>query len=206
MNNQTNEYAFESYVEEILLKKSGYASGKVSDYNKALALFPSYIISFIKSTQKPLWDMVYSLQGNIMETEIVEALSKELNTKGTLDVLRHGFKYRGKRFFAAYFKPAHNMSDEVLACYNSNVLTVTRQIPCHPKDNSEMDLTLALNGLPIVTIELKNPSTGQNYRNAIKQYRETRNPAAPLFAFKKRALVNFAVDTEEAYMTTKIDR
>lgn len=206
MSDQTKEYAFESYVEEILLTKSGYQQGSVSDWDKALALFPSYIISFIQKTQEKLWNSMFQLQGRIMEREIIDSLRRELSTKGMLDVLRHGFKYRGKRFYAAYFKPAHNMSADVVKRYNANTLTVTRQIPCHPNDSSEMDLTIALNGLPVVTIELKNPATGQHYRNAIAQYRNDRNPAAPLFKFKERALVHFAVDPEEAYMTTKLDK
>lgn len=206
MSSQRNEYAFESYVEEILLTQSGYEKGSVAKYDKELALFPSYIISFIKITQPKLWDSMYSLQGDIMESDIIQSLKKELALKGMLDVLRHGFKYRGKRFFVAYFKPAHNMSDDVVALYNANILTVTRQVPCHHNDNSEMDLTIALNGLPIVTIELKNPATGQNFHHAIKQYREDRNPAAPLFKFKERALVHFAVDTEEVHMTTKLEK
>lgn len=206
MSKQRNEYAFESYVEEIMLTKSGYKKGFVSDYNKEIALFPSYIVEFIKKTQLELWQTVYSLQGEIMETEIIESLKKELASKGMLDVLRHGFKYRGKRFFVAYFKPAHNMSADVVERYEANTLTLTRQIPCHHNDNSEMDLTIALNGLPVATIELKNPATGQTFHHAIKQYRDSRNPAAPLFKFKERALVHFAVDPEEAHMTTKLEK
>ena len=206
MSNQRNEYAFESYVEEILLTKSGYDKGFVSDYNKESALFPDYIIAFIKQTQPELWQTMHALQGDIMESDIIDSLKKELASKGMLDVLRHGFKYRGKRFFVAYFKPAHNMSPDVVARYNANKLTVTRQIPCHHNDSSEMDLTIALNGMPIVTIELKNPATGQNFHHAIKQYREDRNPAAPLFKFKERTLVHFAVDPEEAHMTTRLEK
>lgn len=206
MSKQRNEYAFESYVEEIMLSQSGYKKGTVADYNKELALFPKYILEFIKQTQPELWQQVFSLQGEIMHTDIIDSLKKELASKGMLDVLRHGFKYRGKRFFVAFFKPAHNMSEDVVERYNANILTVTRQIPCHHNDNSEMDLTIALNGLPVATLELKNPATGQTFHHATKQYRDTRNPAAPLFKFKERALVHFAVDPEEAYMTTKLEK
>lgn len=200
---QTNEFAFESYVEEILLTK-GLQKGSTKDWDKDKALFPAYIITFLKSTQPELWESMYKLQGVAMNAEIITALCKELDTKRTLDVLRHGFKYRGKRFQTAYFKPAHNLSYDVIDLYNKNVLTVTRQILCHPKDTSEMDLTLALNGLPVATIELKNPSTNKTYKNAIYQYRTERDYRAPLFSFKKRALVHFAVDTEEVYMTTEL--
>ena len=200
---QVNEYAFESYVEEILLTK-GYGKGYTKDWDKQRAIFPDYVIDFLQSTQKALWESMYKLQGKEMSDEIITALCKELDTKGTLDVLRHGFKYRGKRFQMAYFKPAHNLSEDVLDLYNENCLTVTRQIMCHPKDTSEMDLTIALNGLPISTIELKNQATHQTYKHAIHQYRTERDCRAPLFSFKKRALVHFAADTEEIYMTTEL--
>lgn len=200
---QTNEFAFESYVEEILLTK-GYKKGSLEHWDKERALFPSYVLQFLNNTQPELWESMYKLQGKDMHTEIISVLCKELDTKGTLDVLRHGFKYRGKRFQMAYFKPAHNLSDDVISLYNKNVLTVTRQIMCHPKDTSEIDITLALNGLPVATIELKNPATHQTYRHAIHQYRNDRDFRAPLFSFRKRALVHFAADTEEVHMTTKL--
>ena len=200
---QVNEFAFESYVEEIFLNK-GYKKGDVKDWDRDKALFPYYIIDFLKSTQKKLWESMHQLQGENMNKEIIDALCKEIDTKGILDILRHGFKYRGKRFRMAYFKPAHNLCYDVLELYNKNVLTVTRQVLCHPKDSSEMDITISLNGLPVATIELKNPNTHQTYRDAIRQYCKDRDFRAPFFSFKKRALVHFAVDTEEVFMTTEL--
>ena len=88
--------------------------------------------------------------------------------------------------------------------YESNELTVYRQIACHPKDNSTVDIVLALNGLPVATIELKNPQTGQNWKHAVKQYRQDRKPSAPLFSFKTRSLVHFAADSEEVHMCTRL--
>jgi type I restriction enzyme R subunit len=95
----------------------------------------------------------------------------------------------------------------VLAQYGKNRLTVMRQVPCHPGDNRTLDMVLAINGLPVATIELKNPGTGQNWKHACRQYREDRedrDPRAPLFDFKKRALVHFAADPDEVHMTTRL--
>ena len=75
--------------------------------------------------------------------------------------------------------------------FRKNRLTVTRQVPCHPGDNRTVDMVFAVNGLPVATSELKNPGTGQNWRNAVRQYKEDRDPRAPLFEFKKRALGAF---------------
>jgi type I restriction enzyme, R subunit len=96
-----------------------------------------------------------------------------------LHVLRHGFKFYGKTFRMAYFKPAHGLNDEVLALYAKNQLTVTRQVPCHPGKHDTVDLLFALNGLPVGTCELKNPGTGQTWRNAVAavaQYQPDRDP------------------------------
>jgi type I restriction enzyme R subunit len=104
----------------------------------------------------------------------------------------------------AYFKPAHGLNDEVLALYAKNQLTVTRQLPCHPGKHDTVDLLFAVNGLPVATCELKNPGTGQNWRNAVGQYQSDRDPRAPLFRFKERALVHFAADPDEVHMTTRL--
>jgi type I restriction enzyme R subunit len=200
---QTNEKAFESYVEQMLLAK-GWQAGSVKDWNKDRALFPAQITDFIAATQTPLWESMRAQHGANLETLIVNELVKELAIKGSLHVLRHGFKFYGKTFRLAYFKPAHGLNAEVLAHYQQNRLTVTRQVPCHPGDHSTLDMLFAVNGLPVATCELKNPWTGQNWRHAVKQYRQDRNPRAPLFEFKYRALVHFAADPDEIHMTTRL--
>ena len=200
---QTTEKAFESYVEAMLLAK-GWQQGSTSDWDQDNALFPESIIDFISVTQPKLWEQMQSQHGEQLKPMVIDVLSKELAIKGTLHVLRHGFKFYGKTFRVASFKPAHGLNPDVQAQYETNRLTVTRQVPCHPGDTKTVDLVFALNGLPVATCELKNPWTGQNWRHAVKQYREDRNPHAPLFAFKQRSLVHFAVDPDEVHMTTRL--
>lgn len=203
MSQQTTEKAFETYVVTMLLQQSGWTKGDLSEWDKENALFPAQLFSFLETTQPKLWQEMRSLHGGALEAMLIDTLGKELALKGTLHILRHGFKFYGKTFRAAQFKPAHGLSPDVLALYEQNSLTVTRQVPCHPKDNSTVDIVLSLNGLPLATIELKNPQTGQTFRHAIAQY-ERRESTAPLFAFKSRALVHFAVDSEQVHMTTKL--
>jgi len=200
---QTTEKAFETYVEQILLAK-GWQQGSVSEWDQERALFPGQIVAFIAATQPQLWEAMRGQHGAQLESMLLSTLVKELTIKGSLDVLRHGFKFYGKTFRLATFKPAHGLNDEVLAQYQANRLTVTRQIPCHPGDHSTVDLVFAVNGLPVATCELKNPWTGQSWRNAVRQYQEDRNPRAPLFEFKQRALVHFAADPDEVHMTTRL--
>lgn len=201
---QTTEKAFETYVEEILLTTGGWKSGTNAEWDTERAVFPAQLFSFIQSTQASLWTEMRGLHASGLEELLLNTLVKELDTKGSLHVLRHGFKFYGKTFHLAYFKPAHGANAEVLELFAKNRLTVTRQVPCHPHDNRTLDMVLAVNGLPVATIELKNPGTGQNWQHAVRQYQNDRDPRAALFDFKKRALVHFAVDPDEVHMTTRL--
>jgi type I restriction enzyme R subunit len=204
MSGQTNEHAFETYAEEILLKGGGWKSGSLAEWDKERAVFPAQIFAFLQDTQPKLWDEMRAQHSSGLEALLLNTLVKELGSKSSLHVLRHGFKFYGKTFRLAYFKPAHGANFESLDLFSKNRLTVTRQVPCHPGDHRSLDLVLSVNGLPVATIELKNPGTGQTFRHAVKQYRDDRDPRAPLFEFKQRALVHFAVDPEEIRMTTRL--
>ena len=143
---------------------------------------------------------------------MLDSLSKELGLKGTLHVLRHGFKCYGKTLRMAWFRPNTRMNPEAAESYARNRLTVARQVAfASVMKNADgknrrcvIDVTLAVNGIPVVTAELKNPLTGQRAADAIRQYRNERDGRDLLFAFKKRALVHFAVDPDEVWMTTRL--
>lgn len=201
---QTTEKSFESYVEEILLTMGGWKSGSNAEWDKERALFPAQAFAFLQKTQPNPWAEMKDLHAAGLEPLLLNTLVKELDAKGSLHVLRHGFKFYGKTFRLGYFKPAHEANPEMLELFAQNLLTVTRQVPCHPSDNRTLDMVLAVNGLPVATIELKNPGTGQNWRHAVRQYENSRDPRTPLFDFKKRSLVHFAADTDQVHMTTRL--
>ena len=203
MINQTSEQAFESAVESMLME-GGWHSEDSEGWDVDLALFPTTVLSCISGTQPDTWDELTSLHGTKLENLILEGLAKELDIKGTLYVLRHGFRFSGRTIRIAWFKPAHGLNPDTLARYERNRLTVSRQVLCHPGKNDSVDVLFSLNGLPVATCELKNPMTGQNWKNAVKQYKRTRDPNSPLFRFKRRALVHFAADTDEIHMATKL--
>jgi type I site-specific restriction-modification system R (restriction) subunit len=136
-----------------------------------------------------------------------------LASKGTLGVLRHGFKCYGKELRLAYFQPNSGMNPDAAARYAANRLTITRQVeflsdvlkrPDGQKRKCILDVVLSVNGLPVVTVELKNPLTGQRAEDARKQYMTDRDGRDLLFRFKERALVHFAVDPDEAWMATEL--
>src|SRR5229473_621619 len=126
MPGQTNERAFETYVEEILLTRGGWKSGSNAEWDKERALFPPQVFAFIQDTQEQLWAEMKALHAAGLESLLLGTLVKELDAKGSLHVLRHGFKFYGKTFRLGYFKPAHEANPEVLELFAQNLLTVTR--------------------------------------------------------------------------------
>ena len=175
-----SEKAFENYIQEAMAA-GGWSVGDKTLWDKETAIFPEYVLGFIKKTQPQLWTQMEQLHGAELPGLLIKALLKERINKGTMHIIRHEFKFYGKAFKLAYFKPAHGMNPEALALYDQNQFHVTRQIPCHPDDNSTIDMLLSLNGIPLMTLELKNPATGQTWRDAVNQYQTDRNPHAPLF-------------------------
>ena len=203
MTSHTTEQAFESTVESMLLE-AGWHAGDLGEWDVERALFPARAVAFIRETQPDEWARMAGLHGDDVESLVVAQLARELDTKGALDVLRHGFRFSGRTFRLAYFAPAHGLNPDALARFERNELTVTRQAPCHPGKGDTLDLVFALNGVPVATCELKNPMTGQDWRDAVRQYQQDRDPNAPLFRFKRRALVHFAADPDEVHMTTRL--
>jgi len=201
----TTEKAFEAYIQEAMATR-GWIAGSNTLWDKQKALFPKYILSFIKDTQGDLWNQMEKLHGTGLPGMLIDSLFKERDTKGTLHIIRHGFKFYGKTFKLSYFKPAHGLVEETIEQYRKNTLHVTRQVPCHPADTSTIDMVLSLNGIPLVTMELKNPVTGQTWKQAVQQYKSDRDPRSPLFQFTKGAVVHFAIDPDEVHMATRLNK
>lgn len=199
-----DEQAFEAYIESAL--QPDWITVPNTAFNPVKALFPEAVLSFIQSSQSELWADLEKINGDLLGEQLIKTLIKERLNKGTLYVLRHGFKFQGQTIKLAYYRPAHSLSKEAEVLYQCNSFQVCRQVSYHPEQQQTIDLVLAVNGIPVVTMELKNPSTGQSAQDAIKQYREARDPSTALLSFKSGALVHFAVDTDEVYMTTHLQK
>jgi type I restriction enzyme R subunit len=200
---RTREAAFETAIEAVLLD-GGYTRVNAKGFDREQAIFPDEVLLFIRATQSKVWEKLETLHGEQTGTRVLESLCKWLETHGTLTTLRHGFKCFGKTLRIAFFRPAHGLNPELEARYQANRLGLTRQLRFSPKSEKSLDVVLSVNGIPVVTLELKNPLSGQTVTDAIYQYRHDRDPREPIFAFAKRTQVHFAVDTEEAYMTTRL--
>src|SRR5450755_2864781 len=182
-----------------------YREGAAKDrYDKARALDPTLVLDFIQTTQPKLWKSLEDIHGEEASKVVLDHLVKELETKGMLKVLRQGFKCYGKKLRVAVFAPNNRMNPDTLALFKQNVLSVTRQLYYGVEHSKSLDLVLFLNGLPVVTVELKNPLSGQTVEDAKKQYKKNRDQRELLFDFTKRTLVHFAVDQDAVFMTTRL--
>ena len=198
-----SEAAFESVIEAHLLQ-NGYIPIAREDFDRDRAIFPATVLAFIRETQPVEWAKLEALHGDQTGEQILTDLCKWMDANGSLATLRHGFKCYGRTLHAAFFKAAHELNPELEARYAANRLGLTRQLRFSPQSEKSLDITLSLNGIPIATVELKNPLTGQTVEDAIGQYRRDRDPREPIFEFKRRTLVHFAVDTECVCMTTRL--
>lgn len=203
--NINTEQTFEAAIEQSLVKNGGYKKGNPEDYSPELGLFKYDVIRFLQETQPDKWERINTVHGEETHERIIRRLIKELDLRGSLDVLRNGFTDYGIRFQMAYFKPASDLNPDAIELYNKNELKVYRQIYYTTKNKNSVDMVLSLNGIPLATAELKNQFTGQNVTHAIRQYNTTRDNRELLFAFKKRSLVHFAIDQDEVFMCSKLD-
>jgi type I restriction enzyme R subunit len=205
MASGTKEIHFEEHIENYLTNTvKEYKSVSPTLYDKELCVIPSEIIAFIKDTQPKQYQALEKQYGALVDTKIVETIAKNITKNKTLDVLRNGVKDRGQKLTLAYFKPAHNKTPEHEIAYSKNRLSLVRQLQYSNRTKNEIDIVLCINGIPVVTLELKNALTRQNHHNAIKQYMQDRDPKGERFLEFKRCLVHFAVGTEKVFMTTQL--
>jgi type I restriction enzyme R subunit len=189
-----------------------YADGDSAAYDRARAMFPADVIAWVQDTQPKAWDALSKYHGAAAETVLLDRIRKQLDDRGTLDVLRHGIELLGLRqpLQLAQFKPALAMNPELQQKYAANRLRVVRQVRYSLHNENSIDLVLFLNGLPIATVELKSNFT-QSVDDAVDQYRFDRHPkpkgqnaAEPLLDFPRGALVHFAVSNSAVMMTTRL--
>lgn len=199
------EIDFENDIEHALVSLGGYEKGNPTTYDPEAALFPPDVVAFVQKTQPKIWARLTGLDAAKAPAMLLDSLVKELAAKGALAILREGFKCVGKTVRLAYFAPNTGLDPASTERYGDNRLTIVRQV--NTQSGAIPDVVLAVNGLPVATLELKNPmsATRWNVENAKYQYRFERDPKELLFAFKQRCLVHFAVDTERVFMTTKLE-
>jgi type I restriction enzyme R subunit len=198
-----DEAAFEAEIVAALLDR-GYEEVSWHEFDAEHGLDFGLTLAFIGATQQKQWDKLVSLHGSPDNAQKAfrQRLVRELDARGTVDVLRHGVVDHGVTIQLAYFRPAHGLTPELIARYEKNRLSVVRQLRYEPGTDRAVDLALFVNGIPVATAELKNALTGQGLDDAKEQYRTDRDPKNVTLG--RRAIVHFAVDTERVAMTTHL--
>lgn len=188
-----------------------YEPGAASLYDRARALFAPDLIAWVRATQPKTWESLSRSLGAGAEAALLDRVRKQIDDRGTLDVIRHGVEMVGVRGMIqlAQFKPAMGMNPDIIAAYQGNRLRVVRQLRYSTANENCLDLGLFLNGIPVATVELKTDFT-QSIADAIDQYRFDRLPRPkghnpePFLGFPNGALVHFAVSNSEVHMATKL--
>lgn len=198
-----------SLRERMTVAKGAYISGGYNKrapeaYDKSLCLIPKDVLDFILITQPKEWDKLKKNAPDETGSHLLNRLADEIKKYGTLHVLRKGIKSLGCKFDLIYFQPPSTLNPETQKLYQGNLFSIVRQLKYSEKNENSLDTAIFLNGLPIFTVELKNPLTGQTVQNAIRQYRQDRDPREPLFTFR-RCLAHFTVDPDLVYFTTKLE-
>ena len=198
-----NEQTFQCLIKDYLIQENGYVESFNAGYDVHYAIDVDMLFSFLELTQEKATNRLKEIYKTNYRTKVLENLNRELSTRGSIDVIKHGIKDYGVKLELAYFKPPTNLNPDQFILYKQNVVSVTEELAFD--GGKEIDLVIFLNGIPIITMELKNAFTNQTYKHAIKQYKKDRDKNNQLFRFKERAIVNFAMDTDEAYMTTRLN-
>ncbi len=197
------EAAFETVLFDSLLA-GGYEDVPRDAFDRERAIFTDVVIDFIRTTQQKHWEKLEALHGAKTAERIIHDLCEWMDTHGSLATLRHGFKCYGRTLRVAFFKAAHELNPELEAHHAANRVGVTRQLHYSTRNENSLDVVLSVNGIPVVTLELKNHLTGQTVQDAIRQYQTDRDPREILFEFKRRTLVHFAADPDLVFMATRL--
>lgn len=202
-----NEKQFESNIEAFLISPDGgYEKATDAGYTSSsgMALDIHTLVGFVKATQPIMWQRFEKQCNSDPYKKFYKCFEDAVQMDGLLSVMRHGFKHRGMDFKVCYFKPESTLNDVAVKRYEQNVCQCIRQWHYSEQNNNSVDMMLAINGIPVVAIELKNQLTGQTVDNAKLQWQYDRDQREPAFWLNHRILAYFAVDLYEAWMTTEL--
>lgn len=205
-----SEKNFEAFIEAYLISEEGgwtkaTDAGLRSEESKGMNVDIVTLTDFVKSTQPMAWRRFERMCTIQPGRQFYKSFENAVTQDGLISVLRHGFKHRGISFRVCYFKPESELNDLAVENYHKNVCQCIRQWHYSEQNQNTIDMLLAINGIPVIAIELKNQLTGQSVDDAKKQWAYNRNPKEPVFGFNKRILAYFACDLYDVYMTTRLE-
>ena len=204
MNNILSEKEYQRYIIERLVGEHGYVERKNFCFDAKFAMDREMLFKFLDETQPETMASLRKVFRDKTEDTVVAAINTELtkNRGSLIDALKHGVEIANNKLVLFFRKPASGLNRELVALYEQNIFSVMEEV--WATDDERVDLVVFINGLALMSFELKCNFAGQSYHDAILQYREARDPNARLFRFKAGCLVNFAMDLSEVYMTTRL--
>ena len=204
MTNILSEKDYQKYLLERLEQDNGFVIRKASNYDRLFAVDREMLLKFLNDTQPDTMDYLRKIYKADLEDTIVSFINAETTkARGSLiEVLKHGIEISNRKLELMYTKPATTFNPELTKKYSQNIFSVMEEV--WASDKERIDVVIFLNGLAIIAFELKCNTAGQSYQDAIYQFRTERSPKTRLFLFKAGTLVNFAMDLEEVYMTTRL--
>lgn len=204
MNNILSEKEYQRYIIERLVGEHGYVERKNFCFDAKFAMDREMLFKFLDETQPETMASLRKVFRDQTEETVVAAINTELtkNRGSLIDALKHGVEIANYKLVLFFRKPASGLNRELVARYEKNIFSVMEEV--WATDDERVDLVVFINGLALMSFELKCNFAGQSYHDAILQYREARDPNARLFRFKAGCLVNFAMDLNEVYMTTRL--
>ena len=203
MPSNVRENGLETLICDYLVNHNGFELGNTAEYNKEYAIDEGRLFRFLESSQPDKLDELRLQDSALEKKRFLEQLDKRLKSDGVIDVLRKGLKYKHLHFDMMFVRPSLQ-NPQAKEDYEKNIFSVTRQLQYSASNpRLALDVCLFINGLPVVTMELKNQLTKQNVFDAVEQYKNDRSPSELLFSFK-RTIVHFAVDDNEVRMCTEL--
>ncbi|MBR3359411.1 MAG: type I restriction endonuclease subunit R [Aeriscardovia sp.] len=205
MNDIISEKQYQHEIMDYLQSVNGYRIRKDSDFDRYYAMDRELLFEFLNKSQPDVMAELYKIFKTDTENTIVSVINETVTaSKSSLvETLKGGIEISNRHLDLMYTKPATTFNKTLNQRYSDNIFSVAEEV--WATDDERIDLVIFLNGLAIISFELKCNAAGQSYQDAILQYRTSRDPKARLFRFKAGCIVNFAMDLNEVYMTTKLD-
>ena len=198
------EKQYQRYIIDYLVNKNGYIERTNENFDRLFAIDRELLFKFLEDTQPDEVAKLKKAYKDKFEDTVISVINNQITSKQSslVESLKHGVDISTTHLTLMYTKPATAFNKELVKKYSQNIFSVAEEI--YATDDERIDLVLFINGFAVVSFELKCNASGQNYENAIRQYRTERDPKARLFLFKAGCIVNFAMDLEECHMTTKL--
>lgn len=211
----TSEKRFERDIESFLISQDGgyiQFNGQTADgkwiktrqHDISKCIYMDVLCEFIENTQPKEWERYKKYYGDNASEKLYNRLEQTIANEGLIHVLRNGIVDMGVKLKMCYFKPESELNETLNEQYAANILGCTRQFQYSTDNTNTIDMVLSVNGIPVVALELKDQLKGQDYTNAIRQFKEDRSPKEFAFRLDHRFLVYFAVDLYQVWMTTQL--